>query len=59
MLVSIKIQKLSIPVYLGGMARGLLGKESAIQMRQNRKAALKEADVIILAGWSSDSTSFA
>uniref|UniRef100_A0A0M3I6C9 2-hydroxyacyl-CoA lyase 2 n=1 Tax=Ascaris lumbricoides TaxID=6252 RepID=A0A0M3I6C9_ASCLU len=44
------VEKLSIPVYLGGMARGLLGKESAIQMRQNRKAALKEADVIILAG---------
>uniref|UniRef100_A0A915BLG6 2-hydroxyacyl-CoA lyase 2 n=2 Tax=Parascaris univalens TaxID=6257 RepID=A0A915BLG6_PARUN len=44
------VEKLSIPVYLGGMARGLLGKESAIQMRQNRKVALKEADVIILAG---------
>ncbi|VDM50185.1 unnamed protein product [Toxocara canis] len=44
------VEKLSIPVYLGGMARGLLGKESPIQMRQNRREALREADVIILAG---------
>lgn len=32
------------------MSRGLLGPQSEIQMRQNRKEALKEADVVILAG---------
>ncbi|KJE88622.1 ilvbl protein [Capsaspora owczarzaki ATCC 30864] len=41
---------LGIPCFLGGMSRGLLGKESAIQAKQRRKEALQEADVIILAG---------
>ncbi|KAE9556240.1 hypothetical protein FO519_000579 [Halicephalobus sp. NKZ332] len=44
------VEKLGIPAYLGGMSRGLLGKNSRIQMRQNRKEALKDADVVILAG---------
>jgi hypothetical protein len=41
---------LNIPCFLGGMARGLLGRNSEIQMRHCRKDALKEADVVILAG---------
>lgn len=44
------VKALGIPVYLGGMARGLLGKESPLQMRQNRRDALKDADLTILAG---------
>lgn len=32
------------------MSRGLLGKNSPIQFRHCRKDALKEADVVILAG---------
>jgi acetolactate synthase-like protein len=32
------------------MCRGLLGSNSNVQLRQNRKDALKEADVVILAG---------
>uniref|UniRef100_A0A183BXR8 2-hydroxyacyl-CoA lyase 2 n=1 Tax=Globodera pallida TaxID=36090 RepID=A0A183BXR8_GLOPA len=44
------VNKLGIPVYLGGMSRGLLGTNSPIQMRQNRKLAIKEADLVILAG---------
>ncbi|KAL3119442.1 hypothetical protein niasHT_002530 [Heterodera trifolii] len=44
------VNRLGIPVYLGGMSRGLLGADSPIQMRQNRKLALKEADLVILAG---------
>lgn len=32
------------------MARGMLGKNSPIQFRHCRKDALKEADVVILAG---------
>ncbi|VDM52262.1 unnamed protein product [Angiostrongylus costaricensis] len=44
------VESLGIPVFLGGMARGLLGKENPLQMRQNRKEALREADLTILAG---------
>uniref|UniRef100_A0A914QKV5 Thiamine pyrophosphate enzyme central domain-containing protein n=1 Tax=Panagrolaimus davidi TaxID=227884 RepID=A0A914QKV5_9BILA len=32
------------------MSRGLLGAKSNIQMRQNRREALKDADVVVLAG---------
>jgi acetolactate synthase-like protein len=44
------IESLGLPCYLSGMARGLLGTKSSIQMRHNRGDALKEADLIILAG---------
>ena len=46
--------KLGIPVYLSGMGRGLLGKENNLQMRHKRKEAIKEADLIILAGVPND-----
>lgn len=39
-----------MPVYLSGMARGLLGKHNSLQKIHNRKQALKNADLIILAG---------
>jgi len=32
------------------MSRGLLGENSHLQMRHQRKEALKEADLVILAG---------
>ena len=41
---------LGVPAYLSGMARGLLGKESALHYRHHRKEALREADVVLLAG---------
>lgn len=44
------IAQLGVPVYLSGMARGLLGKQHALQMRHKRREALKEADLVILAG---------
>lgn len=44
------VKTLGIPVYLGGMSRGLLGANSPLQMVHNRKEALKNADLIILAG---------
>ncbi|MDH4092839.1 MAG: thiamine pyrophosphate-binding protein [Cyclobacteriaceae bacterium] len=44
------LSKLNIPTYLSGMARGLLGENSAQQYRHHRKEALREADVVILAG---------
>ncbi|XP_065585112.1 2-hydroxyacyl-CoA lyase 2-like isoform X2 [Artemia franciscana] len=44
------VESLGIPSYLGGMARGLLGRNSPIQGRHERRSALKEADCIILLG---------
>lgn len=44
------VAKLGIPVYLSGMARGLLGRENPLQMHHHRKEALREADLILLAG---------
>ncbi|HNB50280.1 MAG TPA: thiamine pyrophosphate-binding protein, partial [Chitinophagales bacterium] len=48
------VVKLGIPVYLSGMARGLLGKDANLQMRHKRKEAIKEADLILLAGVPND-----
>jgi acetolactate synthase-1/2/3 large subunit len=44
------VATLGIPVYLSGMARGLLGREHPLQMRHARRKALREADCVILAG---------
>ena len=48
------VRALGIPTWLGGMARGLLGRHSDIQLRHKRTAALKEADVVIVAGFPFD-----
>jgi acetolactate synthase-1/2/3 large subunit len=48
------VRALGIPVYLGGMARGLLGKTSDIQFRHERGKALKEADLVIVCGFPFD-----
>lgn len=48
------INNLGIPVYLSGMARGLLGKNHPVHFRHKRKEALKNADLIILAGLPCD-----
>ena len=42
--------RLGVPVYLSGLARGLLGRDSALQMRHARRNALREADCVLLAG---------
>ncbi|XP_010755421.2 2-hydroxyacyl-CoA lyase 2 [Larimichthys crocea] len=44
------LEDLGIPCFLGGMSRGMLGKDSPIHIRQNRRDALKEADLVLLAG---------
>ena len=44
------IGRLGVPVFLSGMARGLLGAEHELQMRHKRRKALKEADLVLLAG---------
>ena len=52
--IAMSLQSMDIPVFLSGMARGLLGKQSNVQYRHNRKEALREADVVILAGVPND-----
>jgi thiamine pyrophosphate-dependent acetolactate synthase large subunit-like protein len=44
------LTRLGAPVYLSGMARGLLGRDHALQMRHQRRQALREADCVVLAG---------
>jgi acetolactate synthase-1/2/3 large subunit len=46
--------ELGIPTYLAGMARGLLGPGSEIQLRHGRSQALREADLVITAGLPQD-----
>ena len=44
------VQILNIPTFVSGMARGLLSKTDLPIFRHERTKALKEADVVILAG---------
>jgi len=44
------VARLGTPVYLSGMARGLLGRNHPLQVRHRRREALREADLVILAG---------
>jgi acetolactate synthase-1/2/3 large subunit len=44
------VRSLGMPVFLSGMARGLFGRDDPLQLRHRRKEALREADLVILAG---------
>jgi len=44
------VERLGVPVYLSGTARGLLGADHPLQMRHKRREALHEADFVLLAG---------
>jgi acetolactate synthase-like protein len=48
------IERLGLPVWLGGTARGLLGQKSDIQFRHKRSASLKKADVVVVCGFPFD-----
>lgn len=48
--LSAAVGQMGIPVYLSGMARGLLGRDHPLQCRHSRKQALKEADCVLLMG---------
>ena len=48
------IESIGVPVYLAGGARGLLGAGNTLQLRHKRKEALREADVVLLAGIPND-----
>ncbi len=44
------LDRLQVPVYLSGMARGLLGRDSPLLLRHARRNALRDADTVLLAG---------
>uniref|UniRef100_A0A6Q2XJH0 2-hydroxyacyl-CoA lyase 2 n=1 Tax=Esox lucius TaxID=8010 RepID=A0A6Q2XJH0_ESOLU len=48
--IRMALESLGIPCFLGGMSRGMLGRDSALHIRQNRRDALKDADLVLLAG---------
>lgn len=48
--VAAALERIAAPVYLSGMARGLLGRDHPLQMRHKRREALREADFVLLAG---------
>ena len=48
--IAAAVARLGVPVYLSGMARGLLGREHALQMGNQRRQALRESDCVLLAG---------
>jgi acetolactate synthase-like protein len=48
------VERLQIPVYLSGMARGLLPRNHPLLFRHKRREALKQADVVVLSGVPND-----
>ncbi len=52
--VAAAVERIGIPVYLSGMARGLLGSSHPLHRRHQRRKALREADLVVLAGVPSD-----
>ncbi len=48
------VERLDIPCFLASMARGLLGVNHPLQLRHKRGQALKQADLVILAGVACD-----
>jgi acetolactate synthase-1/2/3 large subunit len=48
------VKSLGMPAFLAGMARGLVGRQHPLQMRHQRKKALKNADLVVLAGMPCD-----
>ncbi len=52
--VAAALERLAVPTWLAGMARGLLGRDHPLQCRHARRAALKAADLVLLAGVPAD-----
>jgi len=48
------VERMGIPAFLGGSSRGLLGHRSRVQYRHKRSKALREADVVVVAGFPFD-----
>ena len=52
--VAASLIHLGVPVYLSGMARGLLGRNHPLQLHHQRRQALSEADCVMLIGTPCD-----
>jgi len=48
------LTQIGLPVYLTGMARGLMGRDHPLVMRHQRRQALKAADTVLIAGMPCD-----
>ncbi|MCA9607946.1 MAG: thiamine pyrophosphate-binding protein [Myxococcales bacterium] len=48
------VERIGMPTWLGGAARGLLGRDSPVQFRHKRGASLKQADLVIVSGFPFD-----
>ncbi|MCB9597461.1 MAG: thiamine pyrophosphate-binding protein [Sandaracinaceae bacterium] len=48
------VERIGMPTWLGGAARGLLGTQSPVQFRHKRGASLKQADLVIVCGFPFD-----
>jgi len=46
--VAAAVERIGIPVYLSGMARGLMGASHPLHHRHQRSKALREADLVLL-----------
>ncbi|MDY0220114.1 MAG: thiamine pyrophosphate-binding protein [Desulfobacterium sp.] len=52
--LSDQLRSFGVPMFLTGMARGLVGNQCAMQFRHGRTPALKEADLVLIAGMPCD-----
>jgi len=52
--LSDQLKQAGIPIFLTGMARGLLGPDHPLQFRHGRKQALKAADLVAIFGMPCD-----
>jgi thiamine pyrophosphate-dependent acetolactate synthase large subunit-like protein len=52
--IAAAVERIGLPVYLSGMARGLMGVSHPLHRRHQRRKALREADLVLLAGVPSD-----
>ena len=48
------LEQIGAPLYLTGMARGLMGLDHALTMRHQRRKALMSADTVLIAGMPCD-----
>ena len=48
------LKRIGMPTWLGGAARGLLGRKSDVQFRHKRGASLKQSDLVIVCGFPFD-----
>jgi len=48
------LEQIGIPLYLTGMARGLMGRDHVLAMRHQRRKALQAADTVLIAGMPCD-----